>query len=104
MRLSRLLFSALLLATPAAARQPQFSDSDHKPMTLALGRFPTSPDCGPRCADFIIARGEIAGLEYLKLLVAHVRAGSRPLPVILHSPGGNVGVAGPWATSWRSSA
>ncbi len=94
MRLSRVLFAALLaLITPAAASEPEFSARDMRPMTFTLGRFLQSSDCGPRCADFIIARGEIVGLEYLRLLVAHVRAGSRSLPVILHSPGGNLDTA-----------
>jgi hypothetical protein len=75
------------------AQEAEFGDDDFKPMSFTLGRFSSSEDCGPPCADFIIARGVIAGFEYMKLLVAHVRAGSRPLPLILHSPGGSIDTA-----------
>jgi hypothetical protein len=77
----------------ALASEPDFKGDDHKPMRFVLGRFETSQDCGPPCADFIIANGEITAYEYFKLLFAHARAGSRPLPLILNSPGGTISIA-----------
>ncbi len=102
-RILRALAALVLLAAPALATEPTFEGDDNKPMTIGLGRFASSPDCGARCADFIVARGEIAGFEYMKLLIAHVRAGSRPLPLILHSPAARSTPRGQWATSSRSS-
>lgn len=80
-----LAFVAMVRASQA---QGQFSSADFNSMTFALGRYPTTPGCGRGCVDFIVARGKIGPLSYFQLLFALKRAGDKPIPVVLHSPGG----------------
>jgi hypothetical protein len=78
----------LLGAVAALSAWPSASAAQDQPLAVVLGRH-----CGPSCADFIVAEGEIEGLEYREIAAAWSRAGSRPLPLVLHSPGGNIDLA-----------
>jgi len=59
------------------------------PMTLRLGRRQSSPGCGLDCAEFIYAEGDIRRDAATALMVLSSRL-KKPLPVYLHSPGGNL--------------
>jgi hypothetical protein len=82
------------LATPAPAR-------DNEAMTFTLGRFDGSPSCGPPCAQFIVAEGQIEQFSSFSYLIARKRTGDRDLPVLLTSPGGYVAGADRLARVWR---
>lgn len=73
----------------------------HEPMSFTLGRLEATPACGGKCAEFIVAKGEIGFNSVIKYLGARGLSGDRNLPIILESPGGYIGAAQILARVWR---
>jgi hypothetical protein len=86
-------FIGVLSTESAWAERPWTTRDDDEPISFQLGRYETSSDCGPPCADFIFGRGKIVGNADKAFEDAVKRTGGKALPVILRSPGGNVSAA-----------
>lgn len=95
LRIAPSVLIALLAATVSASAEPA--------MTFALGRLSGSKACGPPCAEFMVAKGEIGFTSVLEYVGARQRAGDRNLPIILESPGGIIGGAKLIARLWRDA-
>ncbi len=77
--------AAFALAAPAAA-QPS------GPMTIGLVRA-ASPDCDPRCPEFISLQGIVQPDSHEKFRFVLQQLKDQRRPVVIHSPGGNVDAA-----------
>lgn len=84
--------AALMSVAPAAAGEP---------LNFTLGRLEATPACGGKCAEFIVAKGEIGFDAVIKYLGARGLSGDRNLPVVLESPGGFLTGAQMLARIWR---
>lgn len=73
----------------------------HEPMSFTLGRLEETPACGGKCAEFIVAKGEIGFSSVIRYLGARGLSGDRNLPIILESPGGFLTPAQMLARVWR---
>lgn len=77
----------------AAISSPSFAADTYTGapiISFTPGRLPETADCGPDCADFIVADGEIASGSSLWLLLAYKKIGDRKAPLVIHSPGGSI--------------
>lgn len=85
--------AALVVSAAAiAAAGPVFAQSTQSPMTIGLVRA-ASPGCDPNCPEFIAMQGVVQPDSHEKLKLVFGALGDRRLPIVIHSPGGNVDAA-----------
>lgn len=80
---------AAAAAALAFAPLPAHAQSTQQPMTIGLVRA-ASPGCDPACPEFIAMQGVVQADSHDKLKLVFQALGDRRLPIVIHSPGGNV--------------
>lgn len=90
----RLIYPVLLgLIGDGAAAEPQAAPpQSNDPLKFQIVRE-AKPGCEPSCAEWIAAEGKFVGASVRELEKVLAQAGKRRLPIVIHSPGGDIDAA-----------